>query len=143
MVAPITDEELARLSDGWEDMSATDWSYLEVRDAQRIIARLRAAEAETKELRDDWRRALRRAHELTLETQTMEDAVTDLCRIVLQEREQKHAAEARAEKAERERDALVSKVHEVYAQGHNGPLWEVREWMNAHVTGAKNEGKGG
>jgi chromosome segregation ATPase len=93
-----------------------------------------AAEAEAKELRDDWRRGLRRAHDLTLETQTMEDAVTDLCRIVLQEREQKHAAEAEAERLRAAIAWAVERLREPTSKPV-GKIELVRDWLDGALSG--------
>jgi len=44
-VAPITDEELARLEEGMRYGPASELSYLEVQDVRRIIARIRSEQA--------------------------------------------------------------------------------------------------
>jgi hypothetical protein len=91
VTAPITDEELARLEDGWEDMSASDWSYLEVQDAQRIIARMRAAEARAKKAEEERDEAERRS-----------DASQEAVDIVVRREDDKlHEAHARGRADER------------------------------------------
>jgi uncharacterized Zn finger protein (UPF0148 family) len=54
---------------------------------ENITARAEAAERERDDLRDDWRRALRAGHEMTLETQSMAECVDDLVRIIREQRE--------------------------------------------------------